>query len=404
MLAIKNTLTNIQETVTRNLPYYSDFKKTDASEYKVSTNELTDTQKKDIEALIETNNHLFGYTKDASPILTYIIKYSTSCTNVVEIVDKLNVVTRIPAKAFLAFIRKNPREIQNKLDNVINYFYYYPKVTEHIGYSLEKHVGVPQDLERDDFNMSYAQYSTIIYKKDGKKLNGIISEINKNKFKILNMKDGTHVELNEEDILGFYEMTGPGDGIISHLFTNQNISEIEKNCTTIGEKCDKNTSLAKRNSVICSLKNGARIVNKAGPEIKICTECIKDPKVMSNDSLRDTIYGKDKRESLYSVDSSESTLSREETNAYETFKTAVCASDLKIKSETHTGEIDEKDKEIQKLKQELNTQGLRVLPNFRRKKYKSTSGGKKKSSTKKSRKKKTHKKKTHKKKTRKYRK
>lgn len=424
---IYDTLKNIQANVIKNLPYYSVFKQTDESKYKVSTNELTDTQKKDIETLIFENNHLFGYTKDTLPILTFIIKYSTTCTDVVKMVANLPFYKRGPAKGVLTYMGKSTKEIQNKLDNVINYFYYYPNVTEHIGYSLEKRVGVPQDLVRGDFDMSYEIHSNIIYKKDGKKLKGMITdEIKKSKFQVLNLKDGIKYDIEEKDILGFAEMTDPGNGIISHLFTNQNIDAIEEDCNTIGKKCDKTGTLDKRNSVICSLKNGASIINKIDP-IKICTECIKEPEVMSNTSMQQQMdpSSMDQRQSLSSIASSESTLTQEESDAYETFKKAVCASGLNNTSETHKKEIGEKEEEIQTLKRELNTQGLRVLPNLRkRSQYKedqvaltaekkpgllrrifTRKGGKKKSSTKKkTQKKKTHKKKTHKKKTRKSRK
>ena len=406
---IYDTLKNIQANVIKNLPYYSVFKQTDESKYKVSTNELTDTQKKDIETLIFENNHLFGYTKDTLPILTFIIKYSTMCTDVVNMVANLPFYKRGPAKGVLTYMGKSTKEIQNKLDNVINYFYYYPNVTEHIGYSLEKRVGVPQDLVRGDFDMSYEIHSNIIYKKDGKKLKGMITdEIKKSKFQVLNLKDGIKYDIEEKDILGFAEMTDPGNGIISHLFTNQNIDAIEEDCNTIGKKCDETGSLAKRNSVICSLKNGASIINKIDP-IKICTECIKEPEVMSINSIqqRDPEAYKEQQQNMETQRSSISSnatsfATREESDAYESLKQEACKPMIKEKEKEKDLQIVKKDEELKEVKTQLETAtkpGRARQMMSRLNPFKKRSGGKKKSSTKKNLKKKTQKKKTQKKKT-----
>ena len=418
---IYDTLKNIQANVIKNLPYYSDFKQTNEKNYIVNNKPLTAEEKTLIDNLIFENNHLFGYTKDTLPILTFIIKYSTTCTDVVKMVADLPFYKRGPAKGVLTYMGKSTKEIQNKLDNVINYFYYYPNVTEHIGYSLEKHVGVPQDLVRGDFDMSYEIHSNIIYKKDGKKLKGMITdEIKKSKFQVLNLKDAKKYDIEEKDILGFAEMTDPGNGIISHLFTNQNIEAIEEDCNTIGKKCDETGSLAKRNSVICSLKNGASIINKIDP-IKICTECIKEPEVMSTNSIQsqmDYEAWKEQQPQRSSISSNATSFAtQEESAAYESLKQEACKPMIKEKEKVKDLQIVKKDEEIQTLKRELNTQGLRVLPNLRkRSQYKEdqvtstaekkpgffkrmfgkSQGGKKKSSTKKNHKKKTHKKKTRK--------
>lgn len=272
---IYSILKNIYANVIKRLPYYSNFKSTDETKYTVNNNPLTAEEKKLIENLISENSYLFGYTKDENPILEYIIQYSTTCTDVVSKVDVLPMLKRGPVKLLLSVIGKSPKEIQGKLDNVINFFYYYPTVTEHLGYSLEKFVGVPLDWRRspDEFDWIYKETSNIIYKKNGKIVKGMIIKKNNQNFTVVNTSGDE--ELNEKDIVGFAMSTNPGDGIISHLFTNEKISSIEDNCKTIGEKCDETSTLAKRNSVICSLKNGARKINTSDPEINICTECTR---------------------------------------------------------------------------------------------------------------------------------
>lgn len=475
---IYNIFKIINEDVIKKLPHYSDFKSTDETKYTVNNNSLTTEEKERIEKIIDENRYLFGYNKDYNVILEYIIQYSTECTDVVSKVRKLNWAVRQGVGLFFKGIGKKPEEIQGKLDNVINFFYYYPTVTEHLGYSLEKFVGVPLDwrLSPDEFDWIYKANSNIIYKKNGKIVKGMIIKKNDQNFTVANPSGDE--KLNEKYIVGFAMSTNPGDGIISHLFTNEKISSIEDNCKTIGEKCDETSTLAKRNSVICSLKNGARKINTSDPEINICTECTRQGDMSAtnvssvttdrsatnvsstndmsatNDSStndmsaiqdlaqtgrfeddddedrdseyhneREAVSGDDHRPSFSSTSTDNestgtnmTTLTDEESQAYDTFKEVVCKTNLeeidrKLKDEvtkSHAlqnrndilqSELIKKDEKITALEANKGKFSLGVKRLFT-----GRTGGKKKSSTKKKRKNVTRRKKKYGKKSKKSRK
>ena len=250
----------------------------------------------------------------------------------------------------------------------------------------------------DDGSVEAVPYqidSIIMYKDGVKTYKGQIKNIiNKKYFEINNMEVGGVKQISEKDILGFH--TQPDNGIISHLFTNQYIDTIEEECNTIGNKCEKTSSLAKRNSVICSLKNGAGIKNKTDP-IKICTECIKEPEGMDTNSLQHTdTETQGSSAPLNTTSFATSFATSAESAAYESLRQEACKPML-----------EEKENEMQAVQTQLaiatKPSRARELIN-RFNPFRKSKGGKKKSSTKKSRKKKTYKKKTHKKKTRKYRK
>jgi hypothetical protein len=461
---IYNFIKIINEDVIKKLPHYIDFKSTDETKYTVNNNSLTTEEKERIEKIIDENRYLFGYIKDYDLILKYIIKYSTECTDVVSKVRNLNWPVRQGVGLFFTGIGQTPEAIQGKLDKVINFFYYYPTVTEHLGYSLEKFVGVPLDwlLKSDEFDWIYKANSNIIYKKNGKIVSGMIKNVkNKQNFTVMNLSDGKDEELNEKDIVGFAMSTNPGYGIISHIFTNENISSIEDNCKTIGEKCDETSTLAKRNSVICSLKNGARKINTSDPEINICTECTRQgdmsatnvssvttDRSATNDSStndmsaiqylaqtgrfeddddeddeRKAVSGDNHRPSFSSTSTDNestgtnmTTLTDEESQAYDTFKEVVCKTNLeerdrKLKDELTKSralqnrndilqsELRKKDEKITALEANKGKFSLGVKRLFTGK-----TGGKKKSSTKKKRKNVTRRKKKYGKKSKKSRK
>jgi hypothetical protein len=232
----------------------------------------------------------------------------------------------------------------------------------------------------------------------------------------------------------------PNDKVVKNnlgvvVYTLKTREEIHVGCKPIGEKCDKTSNLAKRNSVICSLKKGAKKKNVDAPEINICTECkeeedmseVTDPEIRSSigseldTPYRDTLYGNEHRPSISSLDTNTTPLTDEESQAYEKFKEAVCKAsnvsleETEVKFKKHKAESDRalknKDDEIKLLQSDLNKQGRRVIPNiFSRSKYKNENenknkkGGKKKSSTKKKRKNATRRKKKYGKKSKKSRK
>lgn len=484
-------LETIQENVMHKLPYYDDFKKAYQEKEEIplktySAKPITEDQKKDINELIKTNKFLFGYRNDIKSIgvLTNIIEYSTFCGDPVDMAErKFGKIgySMLPVKSKI-------EHFKDKISQIMNYFYYHPDITREIGAALEKYVDVPNrhrtnSTEMFDFN--YSNGDSIIFNKNGIRTVGAIQQKYNKQYEVdyIDYKDKsntTTITLRENDILGYGNNKG---GIISWIFTDIVIDDFTEACldpkydgkNRESNKCIQGTPLNMRNNVICTLYEGAKTANPNTqyPELKMCTECIKednmsdintDPESISSrgseeSDLRAPVYenwapsfsdrsssGRSSEDSVddrnpvfenrpsLSSDTSNTTLTDEESKAYEIFKEAVCKasleekeSELDIKNAEISGvktrykkleetskkledTLKEKDDQIQQLKIDLNKQGRRVIPNiFNRSKYSKDSkdkkkGGKKKSSTKKKRKNVTRRKKKSGKKSKKSRK
>ena len=476
-------LETIQENVMHKLPYYDDFKKAYQEKEErplktYSAKPITEDQKKDINELIKTNKFLFGYRNDIKSIgvLTNIIEYSTFCGDPVEMA-----IRKFGKTGYLMLpVKSKIEHFKDKISQIMHYFYYHPDITREIGAALEKYVDVPnrhRTNSEDIFDYNYSQGDSIIFNKNGIRTVGAIQKKHKKQYQVdyIDYKDKKpeikEVTLRENDILGYGNNKG---GIISWIFTDVVIDDFTKAChdpkydgNRESKKCEQGTPLNMRNNVICTLYEGAKTANPNTqyPEIKMCTDCKEEDNMSDNYTDQESIssrgsrgsedlandpapvsenrassfssyrsssnrYSEDIRTPVFedrpslSSDTSNTTLTDEESKAYEKFKEAVCKASLEEKeSELYMKNIaeisaeknrsknalKEKDDEIKQLKIDLNKQGRRVLPNiFNRKQWKDnvsrSKGGKKKSSTKKKRKNVTRRKKKYGKKSKKSRK
>lgn len=435
-------LETIQKDVMRELPYYKVFKLSyqgkegrTLEKYFAELKPITEDQKKGINELIKTNKLLFGYRNDIKNmgVLTNIIEYSTLCGDPVAMAKRKSTIAYLSLKSKL-------QQFRDKIIQIMHYFYYHPDITREIGAALEKYVGVPMRhrMDPEKFDYNYSRGDSIIFNKNGIKV-GLIIEKNKKQYQVdyIDYKDKSKimkVTLRENEILGYGDNTG---GIISWIFTDDVIDDLTKAChdpeydgNRESKKCEQDSPLNMRNNVICTLYEGAKTANPNTqyPEINICTEC-KEEDVMSDITDQETSRGSEldtvHRDAVYerpsissfssygeSTGTNTTTLTDEESQAYDTFKKAVCKAsnvsleETEVKFKKHKAESDRalknKDDEIKLLQSDLNKQGRRVIPNiFSRSRYK---GGKKKSSTKKKRKNVTRRKKKYGKKSKKSRK
>jgi hypothetical protein len=434
-------LEEIQKNVMHKLPYYNDFKLSyqgkegrTLEKYFAELKPITEDQKKDINELIKTNKLLFGYRNDTKSIgvLTNIIEYSTFCGDPVAMAQSKSTIAYLSLKSKL-------QQFRDKINQIMHYFYYHPDITREIGAALEKYVDVPirhRINPEDMFDYNYNKGDSIFFEKDGIRTVGTIQEKDKKQYQVdyIDYKDKSKimkVTLRENDILGYGNNKG---GIISWIFTDVVIDDLTEACLDPkydgdreSKKCKQGEPLNMRNNVICTLYEGAKTANPNTqyPEIKICTEC-KDEEAMSgvtdpesrgssisstgseNLDLRDPLYGNELRPSMSSLSSDDTnmtTLTDEESQAYDTFKKAVCKASLEEKEaelKTNKAESDRalknKDDEITELKKAKGKFSLGV------KRFLGKKGGKKKSSTKKKRKNVTRRKKKYGKKSKKSRK
>lgn len=454
-------LETIQQEVMHKLPYYNDFKlsyqgeKGTLEKYLAELKPITEDQKKGISELIKTNKLLFGYRNDIKSIgvLTNIIEYSTFCGDPVAMAKRKLGITGYNFFPFKSKIEK----MRDKIIQIMHYFYYHPDITREIGAALEKNVDVPirhrMDTEKFDYN--YSQGDSIIFEKNGIRTVGTIKEKDKQQYQVdyIDYKDKskiTTVTLGENDILGYGDNKG---GIISWIFTDVVIDDFTEACldpkydgkNRESKKCEQGEPLNMRNNVICTLYEGAKTANPNTqyPEIKICTECKEEdnmsgvtdqesressissrPSTSSRDSEfghRGVVYGRPPSLSSLSsygesADTNMTTLTDEESQAYDTFKKAVCKASLEEKEaklKTKEAEISknkaesdkalaEKQKKIDDLEKKVGKINLGFRSGLN--KLMGKKGGKKKSSTKKKRKNATRRKKKYGKKSKKSRK
>lgn len=481
MVKVFYLLQEIQQKIMHNLPYYEKFKEVYKNKElkKYSAEPINEGQKEAIEELIEKNKFLFGYRNDIfSPsVLTHIIEYGTDCVDPVIQAKKMGTAAKTIINGILRVSgSKNLEDLREKIHQVINYFYYHPEITEHLGYSLEKHVMIPtlakpySDKDILNYDFSYNKSDRVAYRKPDKEISdGVInsdaswSVLSGYQYAIIDSKTGNILTIPERDILGYsYEKRREKvmeNGIITWIFTNGVIKLYTDNCIGCSgnmnnkkcienkkirekEKCEKGTPLNIRNSIICSLVKGARKITQSlseFSELKICTECIEEDD-MSGVTNRESISTRDSsvsssrdsesntgRDAVYrrptslsslssygeSADTNTTTLTDEESQAYDTFKKAVCKASLEEKDD----ELKKKEAEISKNKDDFN-QALaekqekidaleKKVGNFNlgvRKALFGRKGGKKKSSTKKKRKNVTRRKKKYGKKSKKSRK
>jgi len=420
-------LETIQQNVMHKLPYYDDFKKA----YKGKTLEnysaepITKDQKKGIEELIEKNKLLFGYRNDIKSVgvLTNIIEYSTFCGDPVEMAKRKLGKTgysMLPGKSKIA-------QMRDKIIQIMHYFYYHPDITREIGAAMEKYVDVPTRHRVNPesmFDYNYNEGDSIFFEKNGIRRVGMILKKDKKQYQVSDYTDKskiTTVTLRENDILGYGDNKG---GIISWIFTDVVIDDFTEACldpTYDGDreskKCKQGEPLHMRNNVICTLYEGAKTVdpNTQYPKIKICTECKEEDNMSTTTDLetrdssedlghRDAVYldndrpsstssiSSDASSNRYSEDSdlpqvfgnrpslssdtSNTTLTDEESKAYETFKEAVCKTGLSMKEQDYNRAIADKNQqiaskndkiksqesEIKQLKIDLNKEQLRIRP------------------------------------------
>ena len=428
-------LETIQENVMHKLPYYDDFKKAYQEKEErplktYSAKPITEDQKKDINELIKTNKFLFGYRNDIKSIgvLTNIIEYSTFCGDPVEMA-----IRKFGKTGYLMLpVKSKIEHFKDKISQIMHYFYYHPDITREIGAALEKYVDVPnrhRTNSEDIFDYNYSQGDSIIFNKNGIRTVGAIQKKDKKQYQVdyIDYKDKKpkiiEVTLRENDILGYGNNKG---GIISWIFTDLVIDDFTEVCldpkydendgeNRESKKCKQGTPLNMRNNVICTLYEGAKTANPNTqyPEIKMCTECKEEdnmsepitdqesissrgseyprhrdavvdrPSSISSDASsdrysedlgpRDAVFGD--RPSL-SSDTSNTTLTDEESKAYETFKEAVCKTGLSMKEQDYNRAIADKNQqitskenkiqsqesEIQQLKIDLNKEQLRIRP------------------------------------------
>ena len=483
MVKVFYLLQEIQQKIMHNLPYYNEFKLSyqgiegrTLEKYSAELKPINEGQKEAIEELIEKNKFLFGYRNDIfSPsVLTHIIEYGTDCVDPVIQAKKMGTAAKTIINGILRVSgSKNLEDLREKIHQVIKYFYYHPEITEHLGYSLEKHVMIPtlakpySDKDILNYDFSYNKSDRVAYRKPNKEiLDGVInsdaswSVLSGYQYAIIDSKTGNILTIPERDILGYsYEKRREKvmeNGIITWIFTNGVIKLYTDNCIGCSgnmnnkkcienkkirekEKCEKGTPLNIRNSIICSLVKGARKITQSlseFSELKICTECIEEDNMSddtdreSRDSSisstgsenlghRDAVYGRSQSVSSLSsygesADTNTTTLTDEESQAYDTFKKAVCKASLEEKDDElkkkkaeiskNKAESDkalaEKQEKIDALEKKVGNFNLGVRKTlFGRKK-----GGKKKSSTKKKRKNVTRRKKKYGKKSKKSRK
>jgi hypothetical protein len=422
-------LETIQQNVMHKLPHYDDFKKAYKGKTleKYSAEPITENQKISINELIKTNKLLFGYRNDIKSVgvLTNIIEYSTFCGDPVEMAKRKLGKTgysMLPGKSKIA-------QMRDKIIQIMHYFYYHPDITREIGAALEKYVDVPLRHRTNPENMfdyNYNEGDSIFFEKNGIRRVGIILKKDKKQYQVSDYTDKSkimQVTLRENDILGYGDNKG---GIISWIFTNVVINDFTEACldpTYDGDreskKCEQGSPLNMRNNVICTLYEGAKTVdpNTQYPEIKICTECKEEDNMSATTDLesrdsskdlghRDAVYldndrpsstssiSSDALSNRYSEDSdlefrdaiidrpslssdtSNTTLTDEESKAYEKFKEAVCKTGLSMKEQDYNRTITDKDqqiaskndkiksqeREIQKLKIDLNKEQRRVGP------------------------------------------
>jgi hypothetical protein len=484
MVKVFYLLQEIQQKIMHNLPYYNEFKLSyqgikgrTLEKYVAELKPIDEGQKTDIEKLIEKNKFLFGYRNDIfSPsVLTHIIEYGTDCVDPVIQAKKLGTAAKTIINGILRVSgSKNLEDLREKIHQVINYFYYHPEITEHLGYSLEKHVMIPtlakpySDKDILNFDFSYNKSDRVAYLKPNKEISdGVInsdaswSVLSGYQYTIIDSKTGNILTIPERDILGYsYEKRREKvmeNGIITWIFTNGVIKLYTDNCIGCSgnmnnkkcienkkirekEKCEKDTPLNIRNSIICSLVKGARKITQSlseFSELKICTECIEEDNMSGvtdqesresssissePDTGRGAVYGDMHRPSMSSLssygesaDTNTTTLTDEESQAYDTFKKAVCKASLEEKDD----ELRKKDDELSKNKDESaralaekqtkiddleNAKGKFSLGVKRFLGKTGKKGGKKKSSTKKKRKNVTRRKKKSGKKSKKSRK
>lgn len=472
MVKVFYLLQEIQQKIMHNLPYYNEFKLSyqgiegrTLEKYSAELKPINEDQKKDIEKLIENNKLLFGYRNDIfSPsVLTHIIEYGTDCVDPVIQAKKMGTAAKTIINGILSVSgSKNLEDLREKIHQVINYFYYHPEITEHLGYSLEKHVMIPtlakpySDEDILNYDFSYNKSDRVAYRKPNKEISdGVInsdaswSVLSGYQYEIIDSKTEGILTIPKHDILGYsYEKRKEKvmeNGIITWIFTNGVIKLYTDNCIGCSgnmnnkkcienkkirekEKCEKGTPLNIRNSIICSLVKGARKITPSlseFSELKMCTVCIEEDDMSDTNTDQESISTRDSsissepdtgRGAVYERQTT--TLTDEESQAYDTFKKAVCKASLeekddelkkkeaeisKNKAESDSA-LKKKDDEIKLLQSDLNKQGRRVIPNIfsRRQYYKK--GGKKKSSTKKKRKNVTRRKKKYGKKSKKSRK
>jgi hypothetical protein len=341
----------------------------------------------------------------------------------------------------------NVEKMRDKKIQIMYYFYYHPDITREIGAALEQYVDVPirhRANPESMFDYNYSRGDSIFFEKNGIRRVGMILKKDKKQYQVSDYTDKskiTTVTLRENDILGYGDNKG---GIISWIFTDVVIDDFTEACldpeydgNRESKKCEQGSPLNMRNNVICTLYEGAKTVdpNTQYPIIKMCTECkeeddmsgVTDPESISPRSStssedlghRGAVYKRPSLSSLSSygesTDTNMTTLTDEESQAYDTFKKAVCkASNSSL--EEKEAELKTKEAEIRKNKAESDralAEKQQKIDDLEKakgkfslgvKRFLGKKGGKKKSSTKKKRKNVTRRKKKYGKKSKKSRK